>query len=215
MDIHSCINFILSNTQNAVNNYFKRELQEYDITPSQYALLQCLCTQDGLTPSQLAQELRLDTSSITGILSRLEKKGLIDRVYNQEDRRSVSIHLREEGRSLWSQVDRVIDEANAKITNGLDPEHYAQFLSALSMIEAPAIRRGPLSAFTHSGSAFPQKLLLDVPEFLAQVHIVSVGIFKPLDLLPQGVHLFHAVRLNLPQSRLCVNQLAATEHLHL
>ena len=82
MDIHSCINFILSNTQNAVNNYFKRELQEYDITPSQYALLQCLCTQDGLTPSQLAQELRLDTSSITGILSRLEKKGLIDRVYN-------------------------------------------------------------------------------------------------------------------------------------
>ena len=35
MDIHSCINFILSNTQNAVNNYFKRELQEYDITPSQ------------------------------------------------------------------------------------------------------------------------------------------------------------------------------------
>ena len=113
MDIHSCINFILSNTQNAVNNYFKRELQEYDITPSQYALLQCLCTQAGLTPSQLAQELRLDTSSITVILSRLEKKGLIDRVYNQEDRRSVSIHLREEGRSLWSQVDRVIDEANA------------------------------------------------------------------------------------------------------
>ena len=127
MDIHSCINFILSNTQNAVNNYFKRELQEYDITPSQYALLQCLCTQDGLT------------SSITGILSRLEKKGLIDRVYNQEDRRSVSIHLREEGRSLWSQVDRVIDEANAKITNGLDPEHYAQFLSALSMIERNTI----------------------------------------------------------------------------
>lgn len=113
--------------------------QEYDITPSQYALLQCLCTQDGLTPSQLAQELRLDTSSITGILSRLEKKGLIDRVYNQEDRRSVSIHLREEGRSLWSQVDRVIDEANAKITNGLDPEHYAQFLSALSMIERNTI----------------------------------------------------------------------------
>ena len=91
MDIHSCINFILSNTQNAVNNYFKRELQEYDITPSQYALLQCLCTQDGLTPSQLAQELRLDTSSITGILSRLEKKGLIDRVYNQEAAASPSI----------------------------------------------------------------------------------------------------------------------------
>ena len=135
MEINSCINFILSNTQNAVHNYFKRKLQDYDITPSQYALLHCLYVQDGLTPSQLAQALRLDTSSITGILSRLEKKGLIDRVYSQEDRRSVSIHLREEGKALWNQVDRVIDEANAKILDGLDPKLYQQFLSVIAVIE--------------------------------------------------------------------------------
>ena len=135
MEINACINFILSNAQNAVYNYFKRALQQFDITPSQYALLQCLHAQDGLTPSQLAQALRLDTSSITGVLSRLEKKGLIDRVYSQEDRRSVSIHLREEGKALWDQVDRVIDAANEKVTRGLDAEHYAQFLDALSTIE--------------------------------------------------------------------------------
>ena len=143
MEFHSCINFILSNTQNAVYNYFKRALQQYDITPSQYALLQCLHAQDGLTPSQLAQALRLDTSSITGVLSRLEKKGLIDRVYNQEDRRSVSIHLRDEGNALWAQVDRVIDAANAKITQGLDQEHYEQFLSALAIIEGNTVDNNP------------------------------------------------------------------------
>lgn len=135
MDIHNCINFILSNTQNAVYNYFKKRLQAFDITPSQYALLQRLYVQDGLTPSQLAQELRLDTSSITGILGRLEKKGLIDRVYSQEDRRSVRIHLREEGRELWAQVDQVIEDANVKITAGLDDERYGQLLSALSLLE--------------------------------------------------------------------------------
>lgn len=135
MDIHNCINFILSNTQNAVYNYFKRRLQDFDITPSQYALLQRLYVQDGLTPSQLAQELRLDTSSITGILGRLEKKGLIDRVYSQEDRRSVRIHLREEGKALWAQVDRVIEDANARITEGLDAERYDQLLSSLTLLE--------------------------------------------------------------------------------
>ena len=143
MEFHSCINFILSNAQNAVYNYFKRALQQFDITPSQYALLQCLHAQDGLTPSQLAQALRLDTSSITGVLSRLEKKGLIDRVYNQEDRRSVSIHLRDEGNTLWAQVDRVIDAANAKITQGLDQEHYEQFLSALAIIEGNTVDNNP------------------------------------------------------------------------
>ena len=135
MEFHSCINFILPNTQNAVYNYCKRALQQYDITPSQYALLQCLHAQDGLTPSQLAQALRLDTSSISGVLSRLEKKGLIDRIYSQEDRRSVSIHLREEGKALWDQVDQVIEAANEKVTRGLDADHYAQFLDALSLIE--------------------------------------------------------------------------------
>ena len=135
MEINNCINFILSNAQNAVYNYFKKRLSDYDITPSQYALLQCLYAQDGLTPSQLAQALRLDTSSITGILGRLEKKGLIDRVYSQEDRRSVSIHLREEGKTLWTQVDRVIEDANAKITQGLDADRYAQLLSPLSLLE--------------------------------------------------------------------------------
>ena len=135
MEINNCINFILSNAQNAVYNYFKKRLSDYDITPSQYALLQCLYAQDGLTPSQLAQALRLDTSSITGILGRLEKKALIERVYSQEDRRIVRIFLREEGKALWAQVDRVIEDANAKITAGLDEDHYAQFLSSLSLIE--------------------------------------------------------------------------------
>ena len=135
MEINACINFILSNAQNAVYNYFKRALQQFDITPSQYALLQCLHAQDGLTPSQLAQALRLDTSSITGVLSRLEKKGLIDRVYSQEDRRSVSIHLRKEGKAFWDQVDQAIEAANEQVTRGLDAAHYAQFLDALSLIE--------------------------------------------------------------------------------
>lgn len=135
MEINSCINFILTNAQNAVHNYFKRQLQDYDITPSQYALLHCLHVQDGLTPSQLAQALRLDTSSITGILGRLEKKGLIDRIYSQEDRRSVSIHLRDEGKALSTQVDRVIEDANTKILDGLDPKLYQQFLSVIYFIE--------------------------------------------------------------------------------
>ena len=57
-------------------------------------------------------------------------------MYSQEDRRSVSIHLREEGKALWHQVDKVIEEANEKITRGLDADHYEQFLSYLNLIES-------------------------------------------------------------------------------
>ena len=135
MEISDCINFILSNTQNAVFSYFKKRLQEFDVTPSQYSLLSCLRSQDHQTPSQLAQAMKLDTSSITGILSRMEKKDLIGRSESQEDRRSVSIYLLPEGRALLEQVDQVIEEANAKITRGLDSTHYEQLRSYLTIIE--------------------------------------------------------------------------------
>ena len=39
MEVNECINFMLTSTQNAVFNYFKRRLQDFDTTPSQYALL--------------------------------------------------------------------------------------------------------------------------------------------------------------------------------
>ena len=138
MEVNEYINFMLTRTQNAVFNYFKRRLQDFDTTPSQYALLRCLWKQEVQTPSQLAHELHLDTSTITGMRGRLEKKGLIERTYNQEDRRSVHVRLREEGKVLWEQIDRVIDEANEEVLRGIPAEDAAKLRQQLLLIEANA-----------------------------------------------------------------------------
>lgn len=47
MELSSCINFILYCTQNAVLNYFRERLSQYDVTPIQYSVLKCLSTEDG------------------------------------------------------------------------------------------------------------------------------------------------------------------------
>ena len=118
MEINSCINFILSNAQNAVHNYFKRQLQDYEITPSQYALLHCLYVQDGLTPSQLAQALRLDTSSITGILGRLEKKGLIARESVEHDARCKRIVLTDKADAIVADLKANGDRVERLLVGG-------------------------------------------------------------------------------------------------
>ncbi len=104
MQLQECINFKLTSTQNVVFNYFRGKLAVLDVTPIQYALLKCLWTEDMQTPSQLAQTLRLDASSITGILDRLEKKTLVERVYSRQDRRSVQVHLLESGAALQKPI---------------------------------------------------------------------------------------------------------------
>lgn len=135
MDLQDCINFRLTGAQNVVFNYFKGKLAPLDVTPIQYALLKCLWTEDLQTPSQLAQTLHLDASSITGILDRLEKKGLVERVYSRQDRRSVQVHLLENGAALQKPIEDVIEEANREVLSGIGQEDYRRFRGLLETME--------------------------------------------------------------------------------
>jgi len=140
MEVTNCINFILTNTQNAVGNYFKRCLADYDLTPGQYNMIRLLHGQESMTPSQLAAQMHLDTSSITGMLGRLEAKGLIERTYNQEDRRSVSVSLCNEGKVLWNKLDSLIEDANRVVQAGITPREYEILANQLRHIEENAKR---------------------------------------------------------------------------
>lgn len=135
MELQDCINFKLTSAQNVVFNYFKGRLAPLDVTPIQYALLKCLWTEDLQTPSQLAQTLHLDASSITGILARLEKKELVERIYSRQDRRSVQVHLLESGAALQKPIEAVIEESNREVLAGIDPEDYRRFRTLLETME--------------------------------------------------------------------------------
>jgi DNA-binding MarR family transcriptional regulator len=134
MELHDCINFLLTNAQNAVFLYFKRELQEFNVTPIQYALLKCLWDEDDQMPSQLAQVLCLDSSTVTGIMGRLEDKGLIIRAFCKTDRRRVSVHLTQEGKALQAPIEQRIAQANIRVTEGLRDDELLSLKSYLRQI---------------------------------------------------------------------------------
>ena len=134
MVLSECINFMLTSAQNAVHLYFKKELQEFNVTPIQYALLKCLWDEDQLTPTQLAQTLSLDTSTIAGLLSRLESKELIFRTFCKTDRRRIIVCLTDAGRILQEPIERRIAEINQRITAQLTPEELGSFKAQLQLI---------------------------------------------------------------------------------
>lgn len=140
MKLQDCINFILTHAQNSVLAYFKRELQHLDVTPIQYAALKCLWEKDGQMPSQLAETLYLDSSTVTGILSRLQDKGLIIRSFNTEDRRKVLVHLTEEGKALEEPANEIIERLDSELTAGLSREEMDMFHSCITAIIANAER---------------------------------------------------------------------------
>ena len=131
MQLNECINFMLTNVQNAVFLCFKKQLQQYNVTPIQYALLKCLWDEDEQAPSQLAQRLYLDSSTVTGIMSRLEEKALIVREYSKTDRRRIIVCLTDAGRALQKPIEALIEETNRLVTQGLSAQEQRQLQEQL------------------------------------------------------------------------------------
>lgn len=136
MELNECINFLLTRTQQVVFQKFKASLAEYDVTPVQYGVLKCLWTQDGQNPSQIANSLFLDSSTITGILDRMENKGLIKRIADPKDRRSLKVVLTEQGSLLEEPVIRIIDEENKKALYSLEEEDRTKLIEYLNRISS-------------------------------------------------------------------------------
>jgi DNA-binding MarR family transcriptional regulator len=70
------------------------------LTPPQYAILGLLWERDGRPLSELASACCCSPSTVTGIVDTLEKKGLVARELNPEDRRSFLVQLTEHGEAL-------------------------------------------------------------------------------------------------------------------
>ena len=101
MQLQECINFLLTSAQHTVSQYLNQKLLPYDITPSQYGVLHCLWINNGTCiPKQIAKMLYLETPTISGILDRMQKKELIDRVINTENRREILVIITEKGKAL-------------------------------------------------------------------------------------------------------------------
>lgn len=123
MELKECINFLLTTAQHTVFQYLSQRLAPYDITPSQYGILNCLWINDGTClPRQIAELLCLETSTVSGILDRMQKKDLIDRVINPENRREILVMITPKGEALKAPVLKIIDEVNEEVLKDFSPK---------------------------------------------------------------------------------------------
>lgn len=134
MELTQCINYLLTTAQHSVFQHLSAKLVEYDITPSQYGVLSCLWQREFATPKQISEILCLETSTISGVLDRMQKKGLIDRVINKEDRREVRVVATEKGQALELPISAIIDQVNEEVLKCFSEEEVVVLKDNLRMI---------------------------------------------------------------------------------
>ena len=79
---------------------------ELDLAPSQMWALSALEPGEPQPMGELAHTLRCDNSNVTGIVDRLEARGLVERRPGERDRRVKTLHLTAEGEAVRAEVRR-------------------------------------------------------------------------------------------------------------
>ena len=134
MEMTECINFLLTQAQQKVFKYLKSELEPFNVTPVQYGVLQCLWDEDSQNPKQIGNVLGLDSSTITGILDRLENKALIMRNTYIGDRRTIKVELTEKGSKLREPIGKIVEEVNIEVLKQFSSEEKNQLKKFLERI---------------------------------------------------------------------------------
>lgn len=134
MEMNECINYLLTCAQHQVFQQWSAKLAPYGITPGQYGVLRCLWSQDTMNPKEMAHILALETSTISGVLDRMQKKSLIDRVVDPNDRRCVRVVITPEGAALEEPVTKLADSLNAEVLADLGAEDSETLLRILRQL---------------------------------------------------------------------------------
>lgn len=112
---------ILLRTQTSFRQAIQRQLkqQNIDLSFEMFQILAYLWRKDGVNQQELATNTFKDKASLTSLLHNMEKKNLVKRTEDQQDRRNKQVFLTEQGwqyfKNVWPLIQEIYSNAGMEI----------------------------------------------------------------------------------------------------
>lgn len=90
-------------------------LADLGLTAAEINALACFAGRDAVSVRELVEDTAQRPSTLTGVLDRLERRGLVERAANPADRRSVLVRLTPEGRAHAERVARAYEQLEERL----------------------------------------------------------------------------------------------------
>ncbi len=133
------LGFLLGKSCHIKDRLLDQHLIPEDITSTQAKVLFQIYHFKFDRPSQIGKSLNVDNSAITRMLDRLEKKGLIERAQDPNDRRSIVIHITASGVEVVKRALPLARSAINELTQALSEVEIAQLRHCLTKIVTSAM----------------------------------------------------------------------------
>jgi DNA-binding MarR family transcriptional regulator len=127
---------LLDSTRETIQKAVKMELAQYQMSQSQVKVMHMLAqSEEGLTPGQLSESAIRELNSITTLINRMQKKGLVTKVKKDGDLKTYVV-LTDKGLDFYNNT--VTERSITLIFDTLTYEEKSQLTSLLSKLQTKA-----------------------------------------------------------------------------
>ena len=130
--------FLVTKIKQHGDRIFEKVLAEKGIDSfngAQGRILYVLWQQDGVPIKTVSERCGLAITSLTTMLERMEKQGLIRRVSDEKDRRKTLLFLTDKARDLRKDYDAVSDQMSRIFYDGFTDEEIMRFEDDLRRVQ--------------------------------------------------------------------------------
>lgn len=134
---NECPFYLISRVTLQVTSAIKKGLAEAGVTavrPAYLGVLLCLWEADGTKTVDLARCARLEPSTMTGLIDRMTRDGLVCREPDPNDRRAYRICLTEAGKAVETPIRQVTETVLAKVFVGIGEGDLAGTMRVLQQV---------------------------------------------------------------------------------
>jgi DNA-binding MarR family transcriptional regulator len=112
----------------------QNELIPYGLTPFHFFVLRCLWEEDGLPVSSIGARLQELGGTMTGVIDRMEERGVLTRRRDRTDRRIWRVYLTDKGRELEDELPALVQKIRRELVKGVDKKEYEVFDRVLDQL---------------------------------------------------------------------------------
>lgn len=132
----TCSNLVEGEVRARLRESFATSLPRFDL------LAQLDRAADGLTMGELSSRLMVSNGNVTGLTDALVREGLVSRLPEPADRRSLRIRLTPAGKRAFDQMTPIHEQWIDEMMAGLSRAEMAHLLSLLGKLKASLRRAG-------------------------------------------------------------------------
>jgi DNA-binding MarR family transcriptional regulator len=128
--------FLMAQIRQVSERIFLRRLKDYgvEINPAQGRIMFALWQKDGTAINELVQKTKLEKSTLTSMLDRLEEMGYIRRQRSRKDRRKILIYRTKKDKAMENKYVEVSQEMTALYYGGFSMGEISRFEQDLKRI---------------------------------------------------------------------------------